>query len=295
MLGGIGQLSEAGELGAGQSFPARGRNAVATFPCVNSVGVFTDGAGQCRRSTSVSDDVGKGPHGYELYKTYRSNARQICRQHTGKISYVSYMEDEIKARASRLRQARVQAGVKSAAEAVRQHRFQKNSYPSHENGNAPFSFAKAQEYARAYGVNAEWLYSGAGDADDSVTSETVPVVGYVSAGAELALFDQGQGPFDYVLPPRDSKPTTVAARVQGTSLGPLFDEAIIFYDSVQSPITPALHGKLCVAGLEDGRVVVKQIMPGDGGRYHLLSNSAEPPIFNAELVWAARVTDLRPR
>lgn len=138
-----------------------------------------------------------------------------------------------------------------------------------------------------------WLMDG--DNAEVVTSETVPVVGYVSAGAELALFDQGQGPFDYVLPPRDSKPTTVAARVQGTSLGPLFDEAIIFYDNVQSPITPALHGKLCVAGLEDGRVVVKQIMPGDAGRYHLLSNSAEQPIFNAEVMWAAKVTDIRPR
>ena len=127
------------------------------------------------------------------------------------------------------------------------------------------------------------------------TSETVPVVGYVSAGAELALYDQGQGPFDYVLPPRDAKPTTVAAEIHGVSLGPLFDHALIFYDNVHSPITPELHGKLCVAGLEDGRVVVKQIMPGDSGRFHLLSNSAEPPIFNAAVLWAAKVTEIRPR
>lgn len=127
------------------------------------------------------------------------------------------------------------------------------------------------------------------------TSETVPVVGYVSAGAELALYDQGQGPFDYVLPPRDTKPTTVAAEIHGVSLGPLFDHALIFYDNVHSPITPELHGKLCVAGLEDGRVVVKQIMPGDSGRFHLLSNSAEPPIFNAAVLWAAKVTEIRPR
>lgn len=138
-----------------------------------------------------------------------------------------------------------------------------------------------------------WLLEGEGT--EEATSETVPVVGYVSAGAELALYDQGQGPFDYVTPPRDSKPTTVAARVQGVSLGPLFDDALIFYNSVQSPITPELHGKLCVAGLEDGRVVVKQLMPGDGGRYHLLSNSAEPPLFNEAVLWAAKVTDIRPR
>lgn len=138
-----------------------------------------------------------------------------------------------------------------------------------------------------------WLLEGEGS--EEVTSETVPVVGYVSAGAELALYDQGQGPFDYVTPPRDAKPTTVAAQVKGVSLGPLLDESIIFYDNIHSPITPDLHGKLCVAGLDDGRVVVKQIMPGDAGRYHLLSNSAEPPIFNAELLWAAKVTEIRPR
>lgn len=152
--------------------------------------------------------------------------------------------------------------------------------------------------AAELGVSERWLELGDGDdfeTVDSVTSETVPVVGYVSAGAALALFDEGQGPFDYVSPPRDAKPTTVAARVQGTSLGPLFDEAIIFYDNVQREVTPDLHGRLCVAGLDDGRVVVKQLMPGEGGRYHLLSNSAEPPIFNANVVWAARVTDVRPR
>ncbi len=205
------------------------------------------------------------------------------------------MDGDKKARADRLRQARIGAGVKSAADAVRQFKFQPNSYPAHENGNASFSFAKAQEYAVAYGVNAEWLYSGRGEADDGHTSESVPVVGYVSAGAELALYDQGQGPFDYVSPPRDSKPTTVAAAVRGSSLGPLLDEAIIFYDDVRSPVTPDLHGKMCVVGLEDGRVVVKQLMPGDSGRFHLISNSSEPPLFNEMVAWAAKVTDIRPR
>lgn len=205
------------------------------------------------------------------------------------------MDGDKKARADRLRQARIGAGVKSAADAVRRFKFQPNSYPAHENGNASFSFAKAQEYAVAYGVNAEWLYSGRGEADDGHTSESVPVVGYVSAGAELALYDQGQGPFDYVSPPRDSKPTTVAASVRGSSLGPLLDEAIIFYDDVRSPVTPDLHGKMCVVGLEDGRVVVKQLMPGDSGRFHLISNSSEPPLFNETVTWAAKVTDIRPR
>lgn len=169
------------------------------------------------------------------------------------------------------------------------------NYGKIERGGVELRESYVPQLAELFAIDAADLMRDPSDNAEHPTSETVPVVGYVSAGAALALFDEGQGPFDYVSPPRDAKPTTVAARVQGTSLGPLFDEAIIFYDNVQREVTPDLHGRLCVAGLDDGRVVVKQLMPGDGGRYHLLSNSAEPPIFNANVVWAARVTDVRPR
>lgn len=197
--------------------------------------------------------------------------------------------------ADRLREAREKAGYESATAAAEAMGIAVSTYVQHENGVRGFPANRAERYARFFRVAPEWLLYNRGEPNSVDTSETVPVVGYVSAGAELALYEQGQGPFDYVTPPRDAKPTTVAARVQGVSLGPLFDEAIIFYNNVQSPITPDLHGKLCVAGLEDGRVVVKQLMPGDGGRYHLLSNSAEPPLFNEVVLWAAKVTDIRPR
>lgn len=194
----------------------------------------------------------------------------------------------------RLRAKRREAGL-SARQLSERVGISESAVRNQENGTNGIKADLADVYARVLRTTPEWLLFGRDEAHDGPTSETVPVVGYVSAGAALALFDEGQGPFDYVPPPRDAKPTTVAARVQGTSLGPLFDEAIIFYDNVQREVTPDLHGRLCVAGLDDGRVVVKQLMPGDGGRYHLLSNSAEPPIFNAHVVWAARVTDVRPR
>lgn len=197
--------------------------------------------------------------------------------------------------AERLKQARENAGYESASSAAEAMGVAVSTYVQHENGVRGFPANRAERYARFFRVAPEWLLYNRGEPNADVTSETVPVVGYVSAGAELALYDQGQGPFDYVLPPRDYKPTTVAAEVNGVSLGPLLDQALIFYDNVHSPITPDLHGKLCVAGLDDGRVVVKQLMPGDGGRFHLLSNSAEPPIFNAEVIWAAKVTEIRPR
>lgn len=164
-----------------------------------------------------------------------------------------------------------------------------------EKGKRRHNSDWAERLAAIYEILPRDLYRHPDNAVAGVTTDSVPVVGYVSAGAELALYDQGQGPFDYVSPPRDSKPSTVAASVKGVSLGPLLDEAIIFYDDVRSPVTSDLHGKMCVVGLEDGRVVVKQLLPGDSGRFHLLSNSAEPPLFNEVVAWAAKVTDIRPR
>lgn len=130
-----------------------------------------------------------------------------------------------------------------------------------------------------------------GESTDSV----VPLVGYVGAGAVATLFRDSQGPFDQVLAPRDATQNTVAVEVRGASLGPAFDQAVIFYDDVRSPVTPDLHGRLCVVGLTDGRVLVKILRAGADGRYHLLSNTAEEPLLDQDIAWAARVKDIRPR
>lgn len=197
--------------------------------------------------------------------------------------------------ADRLKIARERASYSTAKDAAVAMGVPVATYVQHENGGRGVPATRADRYARFFRVTPEWLLYGRGEVDDAPASDSVPVVGYVSAGAELALYDHGQGPFDYVKPPRDSKPSTVAASVRGSSLGPLLDEALIFYDDVRSPVTSDLHGKMCVVGLEDGRVVVKQLMPGDSGRFHLLSNSSEVPLFNEHVLWAAKVTDIRPR
>lgn len=247
----------------------------------------------------LSNDMGVASHGSQstTFCDY-ANHKMALDPFRGLQHSVAMTErTKVAALGARIARAREAKGLSQTAFGKRINQSQ-SAVSFWEKGDREPGRDIVARIAADLGVSERWLELGEGDdfaLDDSVTSETVPVVGYVSAGAELALFDQGQGPFDYVLPPLDSKPTTVAALVQGVSLGPLFDEALIFYDSVQSEITPALHGKLCVAGLADGRVVVKQIMPGEGGRYHLLSNSAEPPIFNAEVEWAARVTEVRPR
>lgn len=69
-------------------------------------------------------------------------------------------------RAARLREARAAAGFDGPVDAAVRFGWNVNTYKSNENGNAPFSFKKAKEYAKAFRVRPEWLYDANGQAGD---------------------------------------------------------------------------------------------------------------------------------
>ncbi len=128
------------------------------------------------------------------------------------------------------------------------------------------------------------------------SGRTVPLVGYVGAGAEAHYYATGDNGLGEVDAPEGATESTVAAEIRGTSLGPAFDRWLVFYDEVHSPVTPALHGQLCVVGLPTDQVLVKIIRAaGDTGRYHLISNGADETLFDREVIWAARVKTMRPQ
>lgn len=122
---------------------------------------------------------------------------------------------------------------------------------------------------------------------------TVPVKGHVGAGAQAYFLPQ-EVELDRVEAPAGSTAQTVALEIRGTSLGELFDRWLVFFDEVQSPVTSALVGKLCVVGLTDGRVLVKKLKRASEGLYDLLSNTEEP-IRAVAVEWAARVKTMAPR
>ena len=62
-----------------------------------------------------------------------------------------------------------------------------------------------------------------------------PLIGYVGAGAVAHFYADGQGPFDDVDAPIDSRPSTVAVQIRGHSLGALFDNWLVFYDDIRNP------------------------------------------------------------
>lgn len=111
----------------------------------------------------------------------------------------------------------------------------------------------------------------------------------------MTLFSEGQGPFDYVEAPPGAGEEAVAAEIRGDSLGAFFNHWLVFYNDVHSPVTPNLLGELCVVGLEDGRVLVKKIAQGSKADVFHLISQFEEPIFDAVVMWAAKVNGMRPR
>lgn len=131
--------------------------------------------------------------------------------------------------------------------------------------------------------------------DDRPGPREVKLVGYVGAGAAAHFYGEAEGELGRVPAPDGATESTVAVEVRGESLGALFDRWLVYYDDVRSPVTPDLIGALCVVGLADDRVLVKQIKASRSkGLYHLLSNT-EAPILDVPIDWAAKVKNMVPR
>jgi transcriptional regulator with XRE-family HTH domain len=164
----------------------------------------------------------------------------------------------------------------------------RNQYAKLEGGSRRLSDVWIARAAAAYGV----------DAGDVVTDRRalVPVVGFVGAGSEAHFYGESQGPLGDAPAPDGSTAQTIAVEVRGDSLGSFFDGWLVFYDDVRSPITDDLIGRLCVVGLEDGRVLIKMIMRSKGNRelFDLHGQFGEP-ILDAAVTWAAPVKSFVPR
>lgn len=130
-------------------------------------------------------------------------------------------------RHSRLRKARQHAGLERQRDVYERYpSWNRNTYKSNENGNAPFSFDQAKVYAKAFGVRAEWLYDGVEPMtapkplrlQTPHTLRSVPIISEVAAGALADPTTQIEPGTEAIeisgLPPGDY----FATRVVGTSM-----------------------------------------------------------------------------
>lgn len=200
--------------------------------------------------------------------------------------------------ADRLRRAREDKGL-SQSELARRVGIKAQAIQAIEAGKVQKP-RHINEIARALGVDADELTSD-GTATHSQRSAgaqpgTVPIVGIARAGLEAIDYSAGQGELGEVEAPAGATDKTVAVEVRGASMGGRVEEGdLVFYDDRREPVTEDLMGRLCIVGCADGRVLIKRIRPGSQqGLFHLISYTEEPE-FDVPVMWAARVTNIRPR
>jgi hypothetical protein len=213
-------------------------------------------------------------------------------------------------RGERLRAARIRRGFKSTRLAAKVLGVAISTYGAHERaeaaGGRDYGPKQAKFYARRFGVSQEWLLTGRGQSardefpelgvlQDEQSIPQVPVVGYVGAGGEVHLYAVAQSDLDYVYKPKGSTDTTVAVEIRGDIIGPYFNRWLIFYERVRRPATPDLVGELCVIGLADGRVLVKQLQRGRSEDVYNLTLPHQALIADAKLEWASRVDRMSSR
>lgn len=196
-------------------------------------------------------------------------------------------------RSARLRRARIEAGFDTPTAAAIAHRWNPNTYKSNENGNAPFSFKKAKDYAEAFGVRPEWLYDGLGS---MTPGGLVPIIGRAGANPEgEVLFASGDSSPEMVPAPPGGTDKAVAILVVGDSMrGYADDGSLIYFEDQFTPPTPEMMGHPAVVETFNDEVLVKILHRGSQpGLYDLVSH-AGPIMRDARVRWAAPITAIIP-
>jgi len=206
-------------------------------------------------------------------------------------------------RAARLKIARQGAGFSTAAAAAAKFNWNRSTYASNENGNAPYSYARAKEYAEAFGVRSGWLYDGTGATDSDAAGRPgssdpilVPIIGRVGADSEgVVLFATGQEAGDLAPLPPGGTNRAVALRIAGHSMrGVADDGGLIYFEDQRTPPTPDMLGQVVVVETDGDEVLVKRLRRGSkAGRYDLESVIG-PTRENCKIRWAAHITAIIP-
>ena len=196
----------------------------------------------------------------------------------------------------RLRQARTAKGFDSATAAADAFGWNRNTYVSNENGNAPFSYRRAKDYAAAFGVSPEWLYDAAGPMLPAAEGGYVPIIGRVGANPDgLVLYASGQEPGDLAPIPPGGTGQAVALRVVGHSMrGVADDGALIYFEDQRTPPTADMLGHVVVVETDTDEVLVKRLLRGSRPGVFDLESVAGPTRADARLRWAAHITAIIP-
>ena len=205
----------------------------------------------------------------------------------------------------RLKAARIARGFKTAAAAAEAFGWNRNTYSSNENGNAPFSFRRAKEYAAAFGVDALMLYEG--QVVDVAGAQTaplalnpvgvfVPIVGDVGAlPAGLLRFYEGDEVGELVPLPPGGTERSVAIRSAGSGLQDYAPPgSILYFEDARSSIGAAALAAPVFVGEARGGVRLGFLLKGSSAGQYDLSCAGGEMLRNRKFAWAEHVTAIIP-
>jgi len=178
----------------------------------------------------------------------------------------------------RLRQARLEAGFPTIAEAARVRRLHKQNLADHEAGRRKLSVEWAERYACAFAKSPGWLLTGEGTPRGRLS-----IMGYVGAGAEVFPLEETEI-LEIEVPP-GAQDSDVAFIIRGDSQYPFADGGVIVARPVNN-VHDVLN-RMAVVDLADGRRLFKQISAGPTpDTFNLLSHNAAP-ILGVRVIRAA--------
>lgn len=194
----------------------------------------------------------------------------------------------------RLVRARVDAGYISARKAASAMGANYNTYAQHENLTRDISREAAIRYARFFRVSLEWLLTGKGS--QKPNRPEVPIVSYVGTGAEVfAIDDNAKGSGIEMVPAPIGMEDCIGARIKGTSMHPLKDGWLIFWERDHVGVPEECVGELCVVQVKDGPTLVKDLRRGSRKGLYRLESWNAPTREDVHLEWAAKIREIRPK
>lgn len=195
----------------------------------------------------------------------------------------------------RLQEARERAGFASALAASKRVNVAYNLYAQHENGLRGYPVSKAEIYARAFGVQLNWLLTGKGDMY-AKQAPAIPVVGMAGASTTDGYYLNAYA--DGAHPTLDPYPEgSISVDVKGDSMETRFFDGEHLIFGPESPAVEDYIGQevLAYLGDEDGRTLIKILDRNKTtANYNLRSyNPRHPLIEDVKVAWVRPFLGMR--
>lgn len=229
---------------------------------------------------------------------YRNGIRAATKKYSARIRQgqnVSIDDCPVEALGTKLRKIREALGL-NQTEMAKQIGVEQPSISRYEKNLSIPNDEVLSKYCSLSGQSLSELRYG----KSTRASRRVKIVGHVGAGeAVIPIDDQAQGAGETAPFPEgiSTTETLVAVRIRGESMRPLRDGWTLYYTRKQDEGVPEdCLNQLCVVGLADGQILVKELRRGyQRGRYNLHSWAAGVEVREDQhVIWAAKVLSIRP-